>query len=31
MGKMRNEYNILLGKAERRRPLGIPGHRWEIV
>jgi hypothetical protein len=26
---MRNEYNILVGKPEGKRPLGRPSHRWE--
>jgi hypothetical protein len=29
MEAMRNAYNILLGKSERKRPLGRPRHRWE--
>jgi hypothetical protein len=29
MGGMRNEYNILIGKPEVRRPLGIPRRNWE--
>jgi len=29
MGDMRNAYNILVGKRERKRPLGRPGHRLE--
>jgi len=29
MGKMRNIYKILVGKPERKRPLGRPRHRWE--
>jgi hypothetical protein len=29
MGEMRNAYNILVGKPERRRPLGSPRSRWE--
>jgi hypothetical protein len=28
MGGTRNAYRILLGKLERKRPLGIPRHRW---
>jgi hypothetical protein len=27
MGKMKNAYNILLGKPEGNRPLGRPKHR----
>jgi hypothetical protein len=27
--EMRNEYNILVGMPERKRPLGRPGCRWE--
>jgi hypothetical protein len=26
---MRNAYTILVGKPERKRPLGRPKHRWE--
>jgi hypothetical protein len=29
MGKMKNAYNILVGKPEGKRPLGIPRRRWE--
>jgi hypothetical protein len=29
MGKMRNAYEILVGKSERKRPLGRPRRRWE--
>jgi hypothetical protein len=29
MGKVRNAYNILVGKPEWRRPLGRPRRRWE--
>jgi hypothetical protein len=29
MGKMRNLYNIFVGKPERNRPLGRPRCRWE--
>jgi hypothetical protein len=29
MGAKRNAYMILVGKAEGKRPLGIPRHRWE--
>jgi hypothetical protein len=29
MGEMRNVYNILVGKPERKRPLGRPRCRWE--
>jgi hypothetical protein len=28
MGKKRNAYRILVGKAEGKRPLGRPRHRW---
>jgi hypothetical protein len=28
MGEARNEYNILTGKPEGKRLLGIPRHRW---
>jgi hypothetical protein len=29
MGEVRGAYNILVGKPERRRPLGRPRCRWE--
>jgi hypothetical protein len=29
MGTMRNEYKILVGKPEGKRPLGSPRRRWE--
>jgi hypothetical protein len=29
-GKMRNEYKSLVGKSERKRPLGTPIRRWDI-
>jgi hypothetical protein len=29
MGEERNAYRILVGKPERKRPLGIPIRRWE--
>jgi hypothetical protein len=29
MGEMRNAYNILFRKRERKRPLGRPRHIWE--
>jgi hypothetical protein len=28
-GEKRNAYRILVGKPERKRPLGKPRHRWE--
>jgi hypothetical protein len=28
MGETRNAYRILVGKPERKRPLGRPRHRW---
>jgi hypothetical protein len=28
-GEKRNTYRVLLGKPEGKRPLGIPGCRWE--
>jgi hypothetical protein len=28
MGETRNAYRILVGKPERKRPLGIPRRRW---
>jgi hypothetical protein len=27
-GEKRNPYRLLVGKPERRRPLGGPRHRW---
>jgi hypothetical protein len=29
MGEGRNVYRVLVGKAEGKRPLGRPRHRWE--
>jgi hypothetical protein len=29
MGEKRNAYRILVGKPERRRPVGKPRRRWE--
>jgi len=29
MGEMRNEYKILVGKPERKKPLGRPRCRWK--
>jgi hypothetical protein len=29
LGKKRNEYRILVGKPEGKRPLGRPRRRWE--
>jgi hypothetical protein len=29
MGEVRGSYNILVGRPEGRRPLGIPRRRWE--
>jgi hypothetical protein len=26
--KTRSAYKVLLGKPERKRPLGMPSHRW---
>jgi hypothetical protein len=28
MGEKRNAYRILVGKPERKKPLGIPRRRW---
>jgi hypothetical protein len=28
MGEKRNVYRLLVGKPERKRPLGRPRHRW---
>jgi hypothetical protein len=29
MGERRSVYRVLVGKAEGKRPLGIPRRRWE--
>jgi hypothetical protein len=29
VGEMRNSYEILVGKPEGKRPLGMPRRRWE--
>jgi hypothetical protein len=29
MGKMKNSYNILVGKPEGKRPFGRPWRRWQ--
>jgi hypothetical protein len=29
MGEGRNVYRVLVGKPEKKRPLGRPRHRWE--
>jgi hypothetical protein len=29
MGGKRNAYKTLVGKPERKRPLGRPRHRWQ--
>jgi len=29
MGERRGVYRVLVGKLERKRPLGIPRYRWE--
>jgi hypothetical protein len=29
MGEIRNAYKTLVGKPERKRPLGEPRHRWQ--
>jgi len=29
MGERRGAYRVLVGKPERKRPLGRPRHRWE--
>jgi len=31
MGEMRGAYNILVGKPERKRPLGRRRYRWEDI
>jgi hypothetical protein len=31
MGEVRGAYNILVGRPEGRRPLGIPRRRWEDI
>jgi hypothetical protein len=28
MGEKKNAYRVLVGKPERKRPLGRPGRRW---
>jgi hypothetical protein len=28
MWEMRHEYTVLVGRAERKKPLGKPRHRW---
>jgi hypothetical protein len=28
MGEKRNDYRLLMGKSERKRPLGRPRRRW---
>jgi hypothetical protein len=28
-GEMRGAYKVLVGKPERKRPLGRPRHRWD--
>jgi hypothetical protein len=30
MGERRGVYRVLVGKAEGKRPLGGPRHRWEV-
>jgi hypothetical protein len=30
MGAERKVYKVLVGKPERKRPLGRPSHRWEV-
>jgi hypothetical protein len=29
LGEERGVYRVLVGKPERKRPLGRPSHRWE--
>jgi hypothetical protein len=31
IGERRNSCNILVGKLERKRQLGKPSSRWEII
>jgi hypothetical protein len=31
MGERRDVYRVLVGKPERRRPLGRPRRRWEYT
>jgi hypothetical protein len=31
MGEMRNEYKIVVGKPERKTPLGRPRCRWDYT
>jgi hypothetical protein len=30
MGEKRKVYKVLMGKPEKKRPLGRPRHRWEV-
>jgi hypothetical protein len=30
MGERRGIFRVLVGKPEGKRPLGRPGHRWEV-
>jgi hypothetical protein len=30
-GEMRNAYRILVGRIDRKRPLGKPGRKWEFI
>jgi hypothetical protein len=30
MWERRGAYRLLVGKPEEQRPLGRPGHRWEV-
>jgi hypothetical protein len=29
MGKMKNAYEVFVGKPEGKRPIGRPRHRWD--
>jgi hypothetical protein len=31
MGDTKNAYKVLVGKPERKKPLGKPRHRWENI
>jgi len=31
MGERSGAYRLLVGKSEGKRPLGRPGHRWEVI
>jgi hypothetical protein len=31
IGYTRNAHMVLVGKSERKRPVGGPGHRWGMI